>query len=246
MMPAVCPETPDIATSSAEYARRFSGSVGAWFLEVQERAVLRMLRPFPHARIVDVGGGHGQLTAAMLRAGHHVTVVGSDAVCRERVAAWVDGERCRFEAGSLLDLPFADRSFDVAVSVRLLPHVTRWQQLLGELCRVARRAIIIDYPSTRSINFIALWLFGLKRRVEGNTRPFACFREQDILDACAQHGFQYAERAPQFTLPMVLHRMMRCRPLCAALEGGLRLTGLTGWFGSPVILKLVRTGDDDA
>lgn len=239
-MSTACIETPDIATSSADYARRFSGSVGAWFLEIQERAVLRMLRPYAPARVIDVGGGHGQLTAAMLRGGHEVTVLGSDPVCRERVAAWVDGERCRFETGNLLELPFADRSFDVAVSVRLLPHVSGWRRLVGELCRVARRAVIVDFPSLRSVNSLSPWLFGFKRRLEGNTRPFTCFRERDIRAAFAAHHFEAAERSAQFFLPMVLYRTLRCRPICAALESGFRLTGLTGRFGSPVVLKMVR------
>ncbi|NEO49979.1 MAG: class I SAM-dependent methyltransferase, partial [Moorea sp. SIO4A3] len=56
------PETADIETSSEDYASRFAGEIGAWLLKVQEDATLKMLTPYPKATILDVGGGHGQLT----------------------------------------------------------------------------------------------------------------------------------------------------------------------------------------
>ena len=55
------PETADVETSSEDYARRFSGRVGEYFLEVQARAALDLLVPWPGARVLDVGGGHGTL-----------------------------------------------------------------------------------------------------------------------------------------------------------------------------------------
>ena len=60
------PETADIETSSDEYASRFSGEIGEWFLKVQEDATLGILAPFTQAKILDVGGGHGQLTGALI------------------------------------------------------------------------------------------------------------------------------------------------------------------------------------
>src|SRR3989338_8000949 len=43
VVPARTTEAPDIETSSEDYARRFAGPVGAWFLQVQRVAVLRFL-----------------------------------------------------------------------------------------------------------------------------------------------------------------------------------------------------------
>ena len=63
------PETADIETSSDGYAQRFAGAVGAWFLRVQEDATLRLLHAFPNARILDVGGGHGQLAPPLYAMG---------------------------------------------------------------------------------------------------------------------------------------------------------------------------------
>src|SRR4029079_10074813 len=145
-------EDADVETSSEASARRFSAAVGSRFLNVQAQVTLAVLRPFPRARVVDVGGGHAQLAGPLAGAGYDVTVIGSADGCRARVQPLVDRGQVRFQAAGLLALPFAARAFDVALAFRLLPHVREWRALVGELCRVAARAVIVDYPSRRSVN----------------------------------------------------------------------------------------------
>ncbi len=233
-------EDADVETSSEAYAHRFSGGVGGWFLAVQAEATLELLKPFPHARIVDVGGGHGQLAAPLAEAGHDVTVIGSSEECRARVRPLVDAGQVRFQAADLLGLPFAARAFDVALAFRLLPHVARWRELVAELCRVAARAVIVDYPTRRSINAVAGPLFGMKKRVEGDTRPFAVFADEDVEAAFAGQGFVVAGRRPQFAVPMALHRALGMTPLSRGLERAARVTGVTTLLGSPVIVRADR------
>lgn len=234
------PETADIETSSDDYARRFAGGVGEWFLRVQEQATLRMLATYPNATVLDVGGGHGQLTDGLLRNGFQVTVLGSSEECRARIRAYLEAGQVAFKVGNILDMPYPDRAFDVVVSYRLLPHVTRWEEFLAEMARVARKAVVLDYPEARSINYLAPRLFRLKKRLEANTRRFTCFREAELLGIFEALGFRSAHRFPEFFLPMVLHRALKQPALSAAAERFFRLTGLTGLFGSPVILKVVR------
>lgn len=233
-------EDADVETSSDDYARRFAGPVGAFLLEVQARLTLDLLRAWPGARVLDVGGGHGQLTGPLLEAGHDVTIYGSSPACAHRVRAWTDAGRARFVAGDLLRTPFPDGGFDVVVSYRLLPHVFPWRQLVGELCRVAKRAVLVDFPSVRSVNVVSRAGFGLKKRVEGNTRTFTVFREADVESAFAVAGFKPTGRRPQFLFPMALHRALAWAGFSRALEGGSSALGLTGLLGSPVILRAER------
>jgi ubiquinone/menaquinone biosynthesis C-methylase UbiE len=234
------PETADIETSSEEYAHRFAGSVGKWFLKVQEDATLRMLKPLSGLTVLDVGGGHGQITGGLVREGYQVTVLGSAQSCSLRIQSFVERGECDFRVGNILDLPFSDRSFDVVISYRLLPHVVLWQMLLKEFSRVAKQAVILDYPEVRSVNYIAPYLFKFKKQLEGNTRPYQCFKELQIQEEMRQHHFYVADRYHEFFLPMVLHRKLGQPKLSAAVEDILRRLGLTGVFGSPVILKLMR------
>jgi hypothetical protein len=124
----------------------------------------------------------------------------------------------------------------------LLPHVTRWQEFIGELARVARQAIVLDYPEVRSINYATPFLFEFKKSMEVNTRTYTCFREKDLLSVVRSHGFERAGRYAEFFFPMVLHRKLNALQVSKAIEGVSRTIGLTGWLGSPVILKLVRMG----
>ena len=236
-------ETADIETSSEDYARRFAGEVGKWFLKVQEEATLKMLATYSKGTILDVGGGHGQITDALIKHGYQVTVLGSADTCKKRIQHFVDASQCRFKVGDILALPYPDRSFDIVMSYRLLPHVTQWRKLLSELTRVARRALIVDYPAVRSINYVAPILFQWKKRLEGNTRPFTCFKEFELLRECKSFGFRYAERFPEFFLPMVFHRFLNMPKLSSVMEKMARRVGFTSAFGSPVILKLVSMNE---
>jgi len=236
------PETADIETSSDDYAQRFSGEIGSWFLKVQEKATLKMLSPWPGATILDVGGGHGQLTGFLIHNGYKVSVLGSAEVCKKRIQEFIDKGLCEFTTGNIIELPYPDRAFDVVISFRLLPHVTNWQQLIRELTRVARNSVIVDYPSKRSVNCISSPFFRVKKGLEGNTRPFSLFSEYELLQVFKLYNFTYAERDAEFFLPMVLHRVLKSLYFSLFAEKICRTLGLTRLFGSPVILKLIREG----
>jgi 2-polyprenyl-3-methyl-5-hydroxy-6-metoxy-1,4-benzoquinol methylase len=234
------PETYDIFTSSDDYAGRFAGRVGEWMLRVQELATLRMLAPCPNATVLDVGGGHGQLTGALLRNGFRVTVFSSAEECKARIRSYLDDGRIAFQVGDILDMPYPDRAFDVVICYRMTAHVTRTREYLRELARVAGKAVILDYPEVRSINLLAPHLYGVKKRLEPNTRRYQCFREGQLLGVFEEAGFRRADRYPQYLLPMALHRRLNQPLISWTLEKFFRLTGLTALLGSPVILKVER------
>jgi SAM-dependent methyltransferase len=239
-------EAPDVETSSAAYAWRFAGPAGRWLLAEQERATAALLVGLPGGRVLDVGGGHGQLTGMLLARGYDVTVFGSDPVCAERVLQYIDGTTCRFEWGQLLHLPYPDATFDVVLSYRLLSHVADWRAFVAELSRVARRAVLVDFPVRASVNVLTPGLFGVKRRLEGNTRPYLLFDEEAVDAAFAAAGFRRTGRLPLFALPMVLHRRLGRPAVSAAAEAACRRLGLTRRFGSPVIARFERADDRTA
>lgn len=235
-------EDADVLTSSDAYARRFSGAVGSYFLERQREAVLELLRPWPGASVLDVGGGHGQVTGPLVEAGYDVTVLGSDPACEARVREWTGPGRARFLAADLLAPGLADRSYDVVLSLRLLPHVRLVPELVATLGHLARFAVVVDYPTRRSVNAVSGLFFGLKQGVEGDTRPFRVFDDREIEAAFASHGYSPTGRRPQFLAPMALHRALGSAAFARALEGTARALGLTSAFGSPVVLRLERRG----
>lgn len=244
--PVLVRETADVETSSEGYARRFSGPVGEYFVEVQTEVALHLLAPWPGARVLDVGGGHAQLAPPLVANGYRVTVVGSRDVCRERLDRALPPGSFEFQACDLLKLPFPDRSFDVVIAFRLLAHVPRWRDLVAELCRVADRAVIVDYSDTRSFNVLYGPLFQWKKAIEGNTRTFITFRPREVLTEHVRHGFGRPSAVRQFFVPMVVHRALgralgNAGPSRAMERVGAAL-GLTRALGSPVILRVEREG----
>lgn len=234
-------ETPDLETSSQEYAERFRGPVGAFFIEIQSRTLLDLLAPWPDASVLDVGGGHAQTAGTVVHSGRRLTVAGSGDAARARLDRLLPPGSFHFEPCNLLALPFPDRSFDVTLAFRLISHVRQWPVLIGELCRVSRRAVIVDYPDWRSCNAVSAAFFGWKKAVEKNTRPFRCFHAGEIRGALAHHGFVSDAARGQFFLPMAFHRALGSATVTRVLEGASRAAGLTRAFGSPVILRAVRT-----
>ena len=231
-------EDADVETSSDAYARRFSGGVGEWFLAVQ-----RGRDPRPDgaagraARVLDVGGGHGQLAGPLADAGHVVTVAGSADACRHRVQPLVDAGRVRCPAGDLLRLPFDARAFDVALAFRLLPHVGRWRELRGRAVPRgrARRDRRLPQPAERRTPSPSS-LFAAKKRVEGDTRPFAIFADADVDAAFAAAGFAVrGARAAQFAVPMAAPPRARRRGACRARSKASRARP-----GSPASAGLPR------
>lgn len=236
-------ETPDVETSSEEYARRFGGEVGRFFLEVQNATVLDLLAPWPpsgETRILDVGGGHAQLAPVLVERGFRVTVAGSDEVCRERLDRALPRGSFEFRSCDLLSLPFPDRAFDAVVSLRLLAHVERWPDLIAELCRVSNRTVILDYSDSRSFNQLYGPLFSWKKAVERNTRTYRVFKPGQIAAEAARHGCGLPVERRQFFLPMVVHRVVKSGRFSRLSERASSALGLTRWLGSPVILRVER------
>jgi len=235
---AVVRETPDIETASEAYARRFAGAAGRYLLGEQEAAIRAVLADFKGGTVLDVGGGHAQLTGLLRSLAGDVLVFGSDARGLERVRR--DFPDCATATGDLLDLPFASRTFDVVVAVRLVPHVRNWVRLLSELCRVARSTIVVDYPRTTGFNGLTPLLFPLKKRLEGNTRHYRNFRDAEIDEVLNVCGYEARERHAQFLLPMVAHRRANGFPALRGFERAAKWLHLTQAFGSPVILRADR------
>lgn len=233
-------ETADIETASAEYAARFSGPVGEYFLATQAAITLDLLQHLPGARVIDVGGGHGQLAEPLVKNGYAVTITGSDDSCRKRLDQLLTPGSFTYLTCDSLSLPFDDRSFDVAMAFRLLPHATRWREIIDELCRVADKCVIVDYPDRRSTNIFYEMLFSMKKKMEGNTRPFTLFSRTEIAAAIAKNGFAPPLFKAEFLLPMVVHRKIGNKTWSTTVENCCRLTGLTRLFGSPIIVRSDR------
>ncbi len=233
-------ETADIETSSEGYASRFASRAGQWMLKVQEQGVRHLLAGAGQGTILDVGGGHGQITPALVSDGYAVTVIGSAPECAARIQSTKQSGSVTFVVGDLVNLPFESGAFDTVICLRLVPHCTAWRKLISELCRVVKGRVIIDYPTSQSINCISPALFGAKKAVEKNTRPYTLFTHAEIREAFKECGFVQRARIGQFVLPMVVHRMINSPRISGFVEGVCGALGLSALCGSPVLASFER------
>lgn len=234
------PEAPDIVTSSLAYARRFAGRAGRLFLERQEEVIADALADKQGVTILDVGGGHAQLSGPLSAWGHEITVGGSSAACAERLTSDLRNTHVTFCIVKLDRLPFEARSFDTVISIRLMAHVEDWQHFLAELCRVARNSVVIDYPDLASVNAFTFATFALKRWTEGDTRRYRNFTASMLKREFALLGFEVRSVERQFVLPMALHRLLKAPRLLAHAERMAVRVGLTRRFGNPGVMRADR------
>lgn len=123
----------------ADRLRNFVFKYG-WDTRCRNIDVRRALARFGDATILDAGCGENGLSAFMPRA----DITGVDILPAEDVDPLL-----KYTHGNILDLPFDDRSFDVAVSVDVLEHLPDDARptAVKELVRVAKKAVVIAFPS---------------------------------------------------------------------------------------------------
>ncbi len=233
-------ETPDIETASDDYARRFSGAAGVFFLDIQHSAIKRALGRDCKGIAIDLGGGHGQLIPILEQAGCDIIEYGSDASCHKMLSQRHPEAETQSVTGDMLELPFADQSVDLVIFVRLISHIDNWPALIAESCRVSRQAVIFDYPSIFSANALTPLMFGLKKGIEKNTRTYLSFSKRQLKSELEKHGYKITAHISQFILPMFLHRGLNGAKSLQVIEKLFLITGITSLFGSPVILRADR------
>jgi ubiquinone/menaquinone biosynthesis C-methylase UbiE len=222
--------------------RRFGGPIGELVAETQAAVIVRMAGEVRGRPILDVGTGTGRAALLLAKAGALVTGVDPSeqmlAVARER--AKTHGQSISFRRGDAHSLEFPDRAFETVISLRVLMHSPRWREALSEMCRVASRQLIVDYPSSRSV---AVWQSAARRALAPlgvKTEPYRVFSDRNITEALQSFGFRIRERHRQFVLPIAAHKAVGSRRVTTAVENVLDRAGLLQLFGSPVTIVAER------
>ena len=98
--------------------------------------------PLPEgSSILDVGTGNGTMFVPLAARHRLVGIDTSPDLLRRHV------DRARVAMASVLELPFADRSFDLVICSCLLHHVDDRARAVREMARVARRAVDLIEPN---------------------------------------------------------------------------------------------------
>ena len=234
----------DPAMANGFDAARFGGPIGALLAETQARILTEFAAATPATTVLDVGTGTGRAALTLAAAGARVTGVDASdemlRVARERAA--VRRLDVVFADGDAHALPFEDRSYDVVVSLRMLMHTPDWRRCVGELCRVARRTVILDYPALGSAASLQAAARRVALRVGRRVEAYRVFSERSVARELAAHGFAVRRVHRQFVLPIALHKRLGSRALTERIERRLASVGLLRLLGSPVTVLAERCG----
>ena len=133
-----------------------------WSWDTRCRGVetARILKPLvgPDTMILDAGCGELGLKAFIPGA----KIKGIDILSRDTVSSGLD-----YVEGSIIKMPFEDRSYDIAVSVDVLEHLpaSLREDAIRELVRVANKAVVITFPDGERAGAIdEVFMTNLKRR----------------------------------------------------------------------------------
>jgi ubiquinone/menaquinone biosynthesis C-methylase UbiE len=223
-------------------ARRFGGPIGEVVAQGQAGVLAGMLGPIAGRRIIDVGTGTGRGALLLAAAGAVVTGVDASAqmldVARQR--AREANVTVDFQVGDAHHIASPDRSFDIAVCLRVLMHTPNWRQCLAELCRVATHGVVFDYPSATSTALLQSLTRKLLHPIGLSAEPYRVFLDRRIRRELAAHGFHITSVHRQFVLPIAMHKAIGSRRFTQGSERTLARLGLLRLFGSPVTVHAER------
>ncbi len=232
----------DPETARTFDARRFGGPIGALVADTQARLLTRAVNPAAGPSVLDVGTGTGRAALQLAKAGARVTGVDASeemlAVARERAAA--DGIDVTFRQGDAHAVNVPDRSFDVVVCLRVLMHTPDWRDVIHELCRVADRFVVLDFPSAASAALVESIARRAGHLVGRADEPYRVFLPATIAKAFTEEGFRLRTIHRQFVLPIALHKAIGSVAFTRSIERTLAQVGLLRIFGSPITFVAER------
>jgi len=138
-----------------------------------------------NARLLDLGGGTGQVASALVPFGVRAVVLDRS---RGMLSAAQKKRGLLLVRGSAESLPFPDESFDLVVVVDALHHFKDQERALREAARTVRRggAVLIEEPDIRHL--LVRWVWLVERLFGMRSRFLTPSQILDRLESCGLRG----------------------------------------------------------
>ena len=199
---------------SATYdEQRWQSPGGAYTNRAQQDIVARLTADWAGHRVVEVGPGTARFTIPLAQRGAQITVVDISPGMLETARGNIEGagviERVEaFVEGSIYELPFADSSFDHAISLNVFNHLERAGDALKQLARVIKpgSTLLFNYANLNS------WYWPAARRIRkrgtavGQDVFSTWERPADVRRMIDDAGLDLVERVGHVHMPRAMER----------------------------------------
>ena len=170
------------------YDQWFATPIGQLVKKVEGELLLDLIKPNPGDLILDAGCGTGVFTLDLLHLG--CTIIGIDLSMPmlARAKQKARGYPLRIVLADLLNLPFAENSFDKVISVTALEFIEDGRKAIDELFRVTKRGSSLVVGT---LNSLSPWAEQRKAEARRKHTIFeqAIFRSpEELLSLTPIHG----------------------------------------------------------
>jgi len=155
------------------------------------RWIIKMLRPMPNARILDVSCGEGSLLREIAKLNKNIDAYGLDISDVAAAIARKNAPKAKIMSADGQRLPFADESFDYVTCLGSLEHYLDISLGLRELLRAAKREarFCIVLPNSFSIHVFLEILRSGNRSPDNFQIIERTATKQEWIDLLDKNGF---------------------------------------------------------
>ena len=140
-------EAPMVAIDTSNYLKHtHANPIQRRLIDRFHRVTVRKIAGLAPASFLDAGCGEGFVAEILLRQLPGLQLTGFDFNPAAVAVAATRVQNATFQAASIFDIPYPDRSFDVVGCFEVLEHQRDPAAALRELARVADRAVVLSVP----------------------------------------------------------------------------------------------------
>jgi len=221
--------------------KKYGGNFGEYLKNKEINTFMSMIDS-DCERILDIGSGTGKLSIFMNRGSYQI-------VSLDNSYEMVEVAKSNAIKSGVVYLPvvcdanficFNDREFDCVVASRVFMHISHWGKALSEICRVSKKIIVFDFPTTISSSGLDSVFKRAKKILNKDTIPYKTFFLNRVIKELKNNDFRTVEFKRGFFLPLIIHRILDNPEFSEKIEKFFKKIGLTDILGSPAIIKAVR------
>lgn len=139
-----------------------------WFYQHRLRMIADLLQNVHAQNLLEIGTGSGIFLKELLKHAEHITGIDihksykgvNEMLSREKI----DLNRVELRQGSILDIPYPDATFDVAVCVSVLEHFENPSEPLEEVSRVLMPGglLVAGFPARTRLTAMLFGMLGYR------------------------------------------------------------------------------------